>query len=109
MVFRCNPPQSKRSSGASTKDAREHWAKRSKKVEAARGGGGGGGEGRGREGKAQTYRTPPNGFAPLGPTLSRHVTSGKSQRKQNRGGQLVYSNMQYFRRFSRTLRRSNKA
>ena len=40
----------------------------------------------------------PNGFAPLGPTLSRQMshenqsflTSGKSQRKQNRGGQLVY-------------------
>ena len=33
-------------SGASTKDARGHWAKRSKKVGAGRGGGGRGGEGK---------------------------------------------------------------
>ena len=77
--------------------ARGHLAKRSKKRRR------GGGEGRGRKGNAcrwaQTfYRTPPNGFAPLGHTLSRQMshdnqsflTSGKSERQQNRGGQLVY-------------------
>ena len=76
--------------------ARGHLAKRSKKSRSR-------GEGRGRKGNAcrwaQTfYRTSPNGFAPLGSTLSRQMshenqsflTSGKSERKQNRGGQLVY-------------------
>ena len=41
-----------------------------------------------------------------------HVFSAvenKSQREENRGGQFVYSKMRFFRRFSRTLRRSYKA